>query len=88
MARTRTEVLSYSRSQQIEADGCYGISFIRPVGDWNDVRINGYLLADGQSLQIQQNVGDEDRSTYDIVFYNTFGNSSYNNLTIIKIMPE
>jgi len=84
MARTRTEVLSYARPQQIEADGCYAITFIRPTGA-NPVMVNGYLLSDGQALQIQQNVGDEDRSTYDIVFYSGAGS---NDLTVIKIMPE
>jgi hypothetical protein len=84
MARTRTEVLSYAKPQQVEADGCYAITFIRPVGT-NPVFVNGYSLAEGQALQIQQNVGDEDRSTYDIVFYSGAFN---NDLTIIKIMPE
>jgi uncharacterized protein YfaP (DUF2135 family) len=84
MARTRTEVLSYARPQQIEADGCFAITFIRPTGT-NDVTINGYQLIAGQSLQIQQNVGDTDQSTYDVVFYDT---GDFNDLTIIKIMPE
>ncbi len=84
MARTRTEVLSYARPQQIEAGGCFAITFIRPQGS-NPVMVNGYLLADGQSLQIQQNVGDTDQSTYDVVFYAGAGS---NDLTIIKIMPE
>jgi hypothetical protein len=47
--------------------------------------VNGYLLADGQSLQIQQNVGDTDQSSYDVVFYTGAGT---NDLTVIKIMPE
>jgi hypothetical protein len=85
MARTRTEVLSYAKPQQLEAEGCYAITFIRPTGK-NPVMVNGYALADGQSLQIQQNVGDEDRSTYDIVFTNT--TAGLNDLTVIKIMPE
>ena len=84
MARTRTEVLSYARPQQIEADGCYAITFIRPTGS-NPVMVNGYLLTEGQALQIQQNVGDTDQSTYDVVFYSGAGT---NDLTIIKIMPE
>ena len=84
MARTRTEVLSYARPQQIEADGCYAITFIRPTSA-NPVMVNGYALADGQALQIQQNVGDTDQSTYDIVFYSGAG---ANDLTVIKIMPE
>ena len=84
MARTRTEVLSYARPQQIEADGCYAITFIRPTGT-NPVMVNGYLLTEGQALQIQQNVGDEDRSTYHFVFYSGAGSID---LTVIKIMPE
>jgi uncharacterized protein YfaP (DUF2135 family) len=85
MARTRTEVLTYAKPQQVEADGCFAITFIRPTGT-NPVMVNGYAIAEGQALQIQQNVGDEDRSTYDIVFTNTTPNK--NDLTIIKIMPE
>jgi len=85
MARTRTEVLSYAKPQQIEADGCFAITFIRPTGA-NPVMVNGYALADGQALQIQQNVGDTDQSTYDVVFTNT--TAGLNDLTIIKIMPE
>ena len=85
MARTRTEVLSYARSQQVEADGCFAITFIRPIGT-SPVLVNGYALADGQALQIQQNVGDTDQSTYDIVFYSDGVNPL--DLTIIKIMPE
>jgi len=85
MARTRTEVLSYARPQQIEADGCYAITFIRPTAT-SPVMVNGYMLTEGQALQIQQNVGDEDRSTYDIVFYNDGTNPL--DLTVIKIMPE
>lgn len=85
MAKTRTEVLSYARPQIIEADGCFAITFIRPTGK-NPVMVNGYALADGQALQIQQNVGDTDHSNYDVVFTNT--TAGLNDLTIIKIMPE
>ena len=77
-------MLSYARPQQIEADGGFAITFIRPTGA-NPVMVNGYLLADGQALQIQQNVGDTDQSSYDIVFYTGAG---ANDLTVIKIMPE
>jgi len=84
MARTRVEVLSYAKPQQIEADGCYAITFIRPTGT-NPVMVNGYTLPDGQSLEIKQNVGDADYTTYDVVFY---AGSAANDLTVIKIMPE
>jgi len=85
MARTRTEVLSYARPQQIEADGCFAITFIRPLNS-DPVMVNSYSLEDGQSLQIQQNVGDTDQSTYDIVFGDPTSNS--NIIIVIKIMPE
>jgi uncharacterized protein YfaP (DUF2135 family) len=85
MARTRTEVLSYAKPQQINADGCFAISFFRPTGS-NPVMVNGFPIPAGQSLDISQNVGDEDVSTYDIVFTNTTPN--LNDLTVIKIMPE
>lgn len=85
MARTRTEILSYAKPQQVDADGCFAITFIRPTGS-NPVMVNGYALSDGQALQIQQNVGDTDQTNYDIVFINTTANK--NDLTIIKIMPE
>jgi hypothetical protein len=84
MARTRVEVLSYAKPQQLEAGGCYAISFIRPTGT-NPVMVNGYIIPDGQALEIKQNVGDEDYTTYDIVFYTGPGD---NDLTVIKIMPE
>ena len=84
MARTRVEVLSYAKPQQLEAGGCYAITFIRPTGT-NPVMINGYILPEGQSLEIKQNVGDSDYTTYDIVFYTGAGD---NDLTVIKIMPE
>lgn len=84
MAKTRTEILSYATPQQIEADGCFAITFYRPTGS-NPVMVNGYPLQEGQSLQIQQNVGDQDYTTYDIVFYTGTGE---NDITIIKIMPQ
>jgi hypothetical protein len=84
MARTRTEVLSYAKAQNIEADGCFAITFYRPTGS-NPVLVNGYALQEGQALQIQQNVGDQDYTTYDVVFYAGAGD---NDITIIKIMPE
>jgi hypothetical protein len=84
MAKTRTEILSYGKAQNIEADGCYSISFYRPTGS-NPVNVNGFDLEEGQSLAIQQNVGDEDWSTYDIVFYTGAGSNA---IQVVKIMPE
>ena len=85
MARTRTEILSYGKSQQIEADGCYSISFYRPLTGSNPVNVNGLNLEAGQTLSINQNVGDEDWSTYDITFSAGAGS---NMIDVVKIMPE
>lgn len=82
MARTRTENLYYGKSQQIEADGCFAISFFRPSTS-NPVQVNGIPLEAGQTLSIKQNVGDEDWSTYEIVFYS---GTATNEMHVTKIM--
>ena len=82
MARTRTENLYYGKSQQIEADGCFAISFFRPSTS-NPVQVNGIPLEGGQTLSIKQNVGDEDWSTYEIVFYS---GTATNEMHVTKIM--
>lgn len=83
MARTITENLYYGKSQQIAAEGCYAISFFRPSTS-NPVQINGIPLEAGQTLSIKQNVGDEDWSVYEIVFYT---GTDTNEMYVTKIMP-
>jgi hypothetical protein len=83
MARTTTENIYYGKSQQITADGCYAISFFRPSTS-NPVNVAGIPLEAGQTLSIKQNVGDEDYSTYEIVF----GTGAFTNeMYVTKIMP-
>lgn len=83
MARTITENLYYGKSQQIAAEGCFAITFFRPSTS-NPVQVNGFPLEAGQSYSIKQNVGDEDWSTYEIVFYS---GTSTNEIYVTKIMP-
>lgn len=83
MARTITENLYYGKSQQIAAEGCFAITFFRPSTS-NPVQVNGFPLEAGQSYSIKQNVGDEDWSTYEIVFYS---GASTNEIYVTKIMP-
>jgi hypothetical protein len=90
MATTRTQVMFYGKSQYIEADGCYSIAFFRPTATSNSsvtapVQINGVPLEAGQTLTIEQNVGDIDTSTYEIVFYND--GTQVNEMFVIKVMP-
>lgn len=83
MARTITESMYYGKAQQISADGCYAISFFRPSTS-NDVTVNDIPLEAGQTLSIKQNVGDEDFSTYEIVFRSS---ASTNEIYVTRIMP-
>ncbi len=84
MARTRTEIQFFAKPQTLEAEGCYAITFFRPTTS-NPVNVSGFNIEAGQSLSIQQNVGDEDHTMYDIVFYS---GASTNELFVTRILPE
>ena len=54
---------------------CIAIAFKRPTGS-NPVNVIGYQLAEGETLTISQNVGDIDRTQYDVRITETVvGNS-------------
>lgn len=82
MAKTRTVNTSYEKSQQIQAEGCFAISFFRPSAA-AAVKVEGIPIEAGQTLSIKQNVGDEDYSTYMIQFDNN--QDATNTLFVIKI---
>jgi hypothetical protein len=63
---TTTEIQYVGEATMITSD-CIAIAFKRPTGS-NPVNINGYALADGETLTISQNVGDVDRTQYQIYF--------------------
>lgn len=73
MANTTTEIIYIGKSQQVESNGCYAISFFRPTTS-NAVSVEGLPLEAGQTFAIKQNVGDRDYTIYDIVF--TSGSST------------
>jgi hypothetical protein len=90
MAITRTQVLFYGKSTFVEADGCYSIAFFRPttnsdIAVTSNVNVAGIPLEAGQTLTIEQNVGDQDFTSYEITFYPSGG--SANELYVIKVMP-
>jgi hypothetical protein len=92
MAITRTQVLFYGKSTYVEADGCYSIAFFRPTtnGDLavtSNVNIAGIPLEAGQTLSIEQNVGDQDFTSYEITFYPDNAIPTINELYVIKVMP-
>jgi hypothetical protein len=63
---TTTEIQYIGEATMLTSD-CIAIAFKRPTGS-NPVNINGYALADGETLTISQNVGDVDRTQYQIYF--------------------
>jgi hypothetical protein len=63
---TTTEIQYVGEATMITSD-CIAIAFKRPTGS-NPVNVNGYALADGETLTISQNVGDVDRTQYQVYF--------------------
>jgi hypothetical protein len=63
---TQTE-FEYIGDQKMQESNCIAIAFNRPTGS-NPVSVNGFPLAEGQTLRIEQNVGDVDRTQYNVQF--------------------
>jgi hypothetical protein len=64
-----TEVLfEYYTIPTMVTSDCIAIAFFRPSSATADVSINGLPLEAGQTLYIEQNVGDIDRTQYQIKF--------------------
>jgi uncharacterized protein YhaN len=78
---TETQIQYVGASTMITSD-CIAIAFTRTTGS-NPVNISGYPLEDGQTLRISQNVGDIDRSQYQIVFSGAGTNECYVFRTLI-----
>jgi hypothetical protein len=81
--KTSTQSIYVAKSQVIEGQGAFAISFFRPTTS-NAVRVNGIPIEAGQTFSIGQNVGDADFSQYEIVF--TSG-ANTNELYVTRIMP-
>lgn len=83
MNKTFTDFQYIGSNDNIESY-CISIAFFRPTGS-NQVFVNGLPLAEGQTLTINQNVGDLDHSKYSIVFVNT---GFTNELHVVRVLPE
>jgi hypothetical protein len=81
--RTTTQTNFYGNSTSIESY-CFSIAFFRPNNANANVAVNGIPIAAGQTLTINQNIGDMDTSRYEIVF--TAG-ANPNELFVIKVLP-
>ena len=69
---TTTEIQYVGEATMITSD-CIAIAFNRPTGS-KPVNVNGYPLEQGQTLRISQNVGDIDRTQYQVYFGSGAGN--------------
>jgi hypothetical protein len=83
MRKTYTITEFFGKNNFIVSN-CFSISFTRPLGS-NPVYVNGLPIADGQTFSVNQNVGDIDTSSYEIVFGSGAGD---NELYVVRIVPE
>lgn len=81
--KTSTQTNFYGNSTSIESF-CFAISFFRPNNTNANVVVNGIPIAAGQTLSINQSVGDLDTSRYEIVFDTSV---NPNELFVIKVLP-
>ena len=80
-----TEVIfEYVTIPKMITSDCIAIAFNRPTGS-NPVNVNGYPLEQGQTLRISQNVGDIDRTQYQITFGTGAGD---NKLFVMRTIPK
>ena len=73
----------YVGENQMIISDCFAITFKRVTGS-NPVSVNGYPLADGESLQFEQTENHLDRTQYNVVF-GTGG--SGNELYVFRTIP-
>jgi hypothetical protein len=91
MANTKTITTFTGNPQEFYAAGAFAVSFYRPNTNpdsgaaSNPVKVDGIPIESGSSLNIRQNVGDQDYSNYQITFP---GGAGENILYVIRIMPE
>lgn len=73
----------YVGENKMITSDCFAITFKRVLGS-NPVSVNGYPLADGESLQFEQTENHLDRTQYNVVF-GTGG--SGNELYVFRTIP-
>ena len=69
---------------KMQTSDCIAIAFRRKAGT-NPVTVNGYPLEENETLRIAQNVGDVDRTQYQIAFQTGTGS---NELYVFRTINE
>jgi hypothetical protein len=65
--KTNTLTEFVGKNKMITSD-CTAISFFRPTTSTNPVFVNAIPIEAGQTLSISQNVGDIDKTQYEVSF--------------------
>ena len=60
-------IFEYVGDYKMQESDCIAIAFFRPTTS-NPVSVNGLPIEAGQTFRVEQNVGDIDRTQYEIIF--------------------
>jgi hypothetical protein len=81
-----TEVIfDYVAIPKMMTSDCIAIAFFRPSTGTNPVYVNGLPIEAGQTFYVEQNVGDIDRTQYQITFGTGAG---ANQLFVMRTIPK
>ena len=81
-----TEVIfDYVAIPKMMTSDCIAIAFFRPSTGTNPVSVNGLPIEAGQTFYVEQNVGDIDRTQYQITFGTGTGDHK---LFVMRTVPK
>jgi hypothetical protein len=81
-----TEVIfEYVTIPKMITSDCIAIAFFRPSTGTNPVKVNGLPIEAGQTFYVEQNVGDIDRTQYQVTFQTGTGD---NILHVVRTLPK
>ena len=76
-------IFEYVGDYKMQESDCIAIAFFRPTTS-NPVSVNGLPLEAGQTFRVEQNVGDIDRTQYEIIFS---AGTATNELYVMRSVP-
>ena len=76
-------IFEYVGDYKMQESDCIAIAFFRPTTS-NPVSVNGLPIEAGQTFRVEQNVGDMDRTQYEIIFST---GTATNELYVMRSVP-
>lgn len=76
-------IFEYVGDYKMQESDCIAIAFFRPTTS-NPVSVNGLPIEAGQTFRVEQNVGDIDRTQYEIIFST---GTATNELYVMRTVP-